>query len=270
MTNEIRTTTSAGLHVYESGDAGQPLLLFLHGSPLSGRMWLPQLERLTEFHSLAPDLPEHGQSRQVRPFSMQDAVRRLADLVRQAAPDGSAHVIGLSFGGVVAQALMVQEPDLVDHAILTGTSARMSGFLYGLLRLSLALNRPLLHLLPPASLAALVRWQTGIPRSVSPLIEEDLKKVDPHALTRFILTTYGSIVTPTATRSPVLVLAGEKETPVAKSMARRLWRTIPAARGALVRGLGHVWNLQAPDLFADVVRAWVRNAPLPGSLVPFN
>jgi len=37
-----------------------------------------------------------------------------------------------------------------------------------------------------------------------------------------------------------------------------------------VRGLGHVWNLQAPDLFADVVRAWVRNAPLPGSLVPFN
>jgi pimeloyl-ACP methyl ester carboxylesterase len=164
---------------------------------------------------------------------------------------------------------MVQEPDLVDHAILTGTSARMSGFLYGLLRLSLALNRPLLQLLPPASLAALVRWQTGIPRSVSPLIEEDLKKVDPNSLTRFILTTYGSIVTPTAPRSPVLVLVGEKETPVAKSMARRLWRTIPGARGALVRELGHVWNLQAPDLFADVVRAWVRDAPLPGALAPF-
>ena len=130
MTNDIRTATSAGLHVYESGHSGQPLLLFLHGSPLSGRMWLPQLERLTEFHSLAPDLPEHGRSSQVRPFSMGDAVRRLADVVRQAAPDGRAHVIGLSFGGVVAQALMVQQPDLVDHAILTGTSARMSGFLH--------------------------------------------------------------------------------------------------------------------------------------------
>jgi pimeloyl-ACP methyl ester carboxylesterase len=101
------------------------------------------------------------------------------------------------------------------------------------------------------------------------LIEEDLKKVDPSSLTRFILTTYGSIVTPTAPRSPVLVLVGEKETPVAKSMARRLWRTIPGARGALVRELGHVWNLQAPDLFADVVRAWVRDAPLPGALAPF-
>jgi pimeloyl-ACP methyl ester carboxylesterase len=270
MTTEIRTTTSAGLHVYESGRSGQPVLLFLHGSPLSGRMWLPQLERLTEFHALAPDLPEHGQSSQVRPFLMVDAVRRLADMVRRAAPGGGAHVIGLSFGGVVAQALMAQDPDLVGHAILTGTSARMSGVLHGLLRLSLTLNRPLLRLLPSASLASLVRWQTGIPRAVSPLIEDDLKKVDPDSLSRFLLATYGAIVTPTGGRSPVLVLVGQKETPVAKWMARRLWRTIPGARGAQVRGMGHVWNLQAPDLFADVVRAWVNDAPLPGPLLPFT
>ena len=270
MTTEIRTATHAGLHVYESGQAGQPLLLFLHGSPLSGRMWLPQLERLTDFHSLAPDLPEHGLSSEVRPFSMEDVVRRLAILVRGAAPGGGAHVIGQSFGGVVAQALMVREPGMLDRVILTGTSARMSGLLYGLLRLSLALNRPLLRLLSSGSLAALVRWQTGIPRAVSPLIEEDLKKVDPDSLSRFILATYGAIVTPTQGRSPVLVLVGEKETPVARSMARRLWRTIPRAHGAWVRGLGHVWNLQDPDLFVDVVRAWVHDDPLPGRLVSFT
>jgi pimeloyl-ACP methyl ester carboxylesterase len=267
----IQSKVLEGLHVYQSGASGQPVLLFLHGSPLSGRMWMPQLERLEEFHCLAPDLPEHGQSQAVAPFSMEDTVRRLAAIVRgAAAPEGRAHLIGLSFGGVVAQALMVEKPEVVDHVILSGTSARMSGALFQAMRLSLALNRPLLRVLSAGALATLVRWQTGIPASVSPLIEDDMKRVDPDSLTRFLLATYGGIITPTATRSPVLVLVGEKETPVARSMARRLQREIPGARGATVRRLGHVWNLQNPDLFVEVVRAWVRDAPLPGPLVPFT
>ena len=49
--------STQGLYLYEAGDATAPAILFLHGSPLSGRMWLPQLERLAEFHCLAPDLP---------------------------------------------------------------------------------------------------------------------------------------------------------------------------------------------------------------------
>jgi pimeloyl-ACP methyl ester carboxylesterase len=269
--SNIQSKVLEGLHVYQSGAPGQPVLLFLHGSPLSGRMWIPQLERLEEFHCLAPDLPEHGQSQAVAPFSMDDTVRRLAAIVRGAgAPDGRAHIIGLSFGGVVAQALMVKLPYLADHVILSGTSARMSGALFQALRLSLALNRPLLRVLSPGALATLVRWQTGIPVSVSPLIEDDMKRVDPDSLTRIILATYGGIVTPTATRSPVLVLVGEKETPVARSMARRLQREIPGARGATVRRHGHIWNLENPDLFVDVVRAWVRDGPLPGPLVPFT
>lgn len=270
MATEIRTASFAGLHVYESGTVGAPVLLFLHGSPLSGRMWLPQLELLAEFHCLAPDLPEHGLSQAVRPFSMEDCVRRLVSLVREAAPGGRTHVVGLSFGGVVAQALMVHEPDLVDHVILSGTSARMSGALYAMLRLSLALNRPLLRLLSPGALATLVRWQTGIPRSLSPLIEDDMKRVDPDSLSRFILATYGDIVTPSATRSPVLVVVGGKETPIAKLMARRLKREIVGAQGAMVRSLGHVWNLQAPGLFVDVIRRWIGGAPLPDRLVRFS
>ena len=43
---------------------------------------MPQLERLGEFHCLAPDLPEHGQSQAVAPFSMEDTVRRFAAIVR--------------------------------------------------------------------------------------------------------------------------------------------------------------------------------------------
>jgi hypothetical protein len=75
-----------------------------------------------------------------------------------------------------------------------------------------------------------VRWQTGISASVLPLIEYDMKRVDPDSLTQFVLTTDGGIVTPCATHWPVLVLVGEKETPVARSTARRLQREIPGAQ----------------------------------------
>jgi len=89
---------------------------------------------------------------------------------------------------------MVERPEVVDRVILSGTSARMSAALFQAMGLSLALNRPLLRVLSPGALAALVRWQTGIPASVSPLAEDDMKRVDPDSLTRIILATYGGII----------------------------------------------------------------------------
>ena len=89
---------------------------------------------------------------------------------------------------------MVVRPEVVDRVILSGTSARMSGAVFQAMRLSLALNRPLLRVLSPGALATLVRWQTGIPASVSPLAEDDMKRVDPDSLTRIILATYGGII----------------------------------------------------------------------------
>jgi pimeloyl-ACP methyl ester carboxylesterase len=146
----------------------------------------------------------------------------------------------------------------------------MSGTLFQAVRLSLILNRLLLRLLSPGALATVVRWQTGIPASVLPLIEDDRKRVDRDSLTQFVLTTDGGIVPPSATHSPVLVLVGEKETPVARSTAGRFQREIPGAPGATIRRLGHVWNLPNPNLFAKVVRRWLGGQTFPGDLVTFS
>jgi pimeloyl-ACP methyl ester carboxylesterase len=256
------------LHVYETGSESSPAILFLHGSPLSGRMWLPQLERLPEFHVLAPDLPEHGQSADIRPFTMEDTVARLVALIRRSTPDGRAHVVGLSFGGVVAQALMVQAPDVVDHVILSGTSARMGRALQAALRAQVCLSKPLLARLRPQHLGALVAAQFGIPAAYRSMLGEEMQRVPPEALARLLVASYAEIVTPAAPSSPVLVVVGQRETPVAKAMARRLCRTMAGAQGVMVPGAGHVWNLQFPDLCAEAVRAWVTDQPLPAALLP--
>jgi pimeloyl-ACP methyl ester carboxylesterase len=253
--------------VHEAHAAASQEIVFLHGSPLSGRMWLPQFDRLPDFHCLAPDLPEHGQSAHIEPFDVQDVIVRLIALIRESSPKGRANLVGLSFGGVIAQALMVQAPDVVDRVILSGTAAPLGKLLFPLLKAQLALNRLIVPLIPNRQLSRLFRWQFGIPPEFSTMLEEDIRKVAPAALMRLVLATYSNIVIPSQPRSPVLVVVGEKENWIAKRMARRLKMMIPGATAVMAPGVGHVWNLQAPQLFAEMVRAWLTDKPLPEELL---
>ena len=124
----MTTNNQPAMHLYESGDPAAPAILFLHGSPLSGRMWQPQLDSLTEFHCLAPDLPGHGLSSTTGALPMDDLVRELAELIKSKSHSGKAHVVGHSYGGVVAQALISGAPEVVESAILSGTSATLKPF----------------------------------------------------------------------------------------------------------------------------------------------
>jgi pimeloyl-ACP methyl ester carboxylesterase len=249
------------LYVRQAGSPADPAILFLHGSPLSGRMWEPQIERLPDFYCLAPDLPGHGRSAFL-PLDMQDTVRRLAGLVRESVPGGKAHLVGLSFGGVVAQALMVSVPELVDHVLLSGTATRMSR---GLVWMSM-LNEPILRLLRPEQLAALVARQFGVPAEYRDRMSDDFRAFSARTLSQ-VMKTYLDIEMPSATRSPTLVVVGQRETVYARRAARTLARGIPGARGAMIPGCGHVWNMEAPDLFAETLRDWVSDRPLPEQLM---
>lgn len=246
----------------EAGNRNQPTILFLHGSPLSGRMWKPQMEQLDGFHCLAPDLPGHGRSAQI-PLGMPSIVQSLSRLILTTSTNGKTHVVGLSFGGVVAQALMVACPDVVDRVILSGTSTRMNKWIYNL---SL-LNEPILRLLPASWLATLLCNEFGIPPRYRMILEEDVKAFSSKTLFK-VMQTYLSIEIPSQTKSPTLVAVGEKETVYARIAARKIARSIPSAKGVLVPGCGHLWNMEKPELFSETVRAWVMGKTLPAQLMP--
>jgi pimeloyl-ACP methyl ester carboxylesterase len=76
------------------------------------------------------------------------------------------------------------------------------------------------------------------------------------------------ILVPVNASQPVLVCVGEKETFVAKNMARQYLRSLKNSKGFIVPQAGHVWNLQNPKLFSDTVRAWISDKPLPSQLIP--
>ena len=71
------------LYVEETGPQDAPGIVFLHGGGLSGRMLQPQVEELSDYHCIVPDLPEQGRNADIAPFSLDDSAWRVADLIRR-------------------------------------------------------------------------------------------------------------------------------------------------------------------------------------------
>jgi pimeloyl-ACP methyl ester carboxylesterase len=254
------------LYTLETGKPGQPAVVLLHGGGLSSKMWQPAIDMLPEFHILAPDLPEQGQSQAVAPFTLEDAAQRVSDLIRQRVPGGKAHVVGLSLGGAVVLTLLRLAPEVVDRALVTGTAAVLDRWLG---RLSLA-SLWMLRLYKVDTLAEMTLKQQGIPAQYRELAFPDLAATATESFNRTTIQALMDMELPLQNSRPLLAVVGSKETPAAKQAARKLVRTLPNTSGAMVPGLNHVWPLQDPGLFCRVLRAWTSGAPLPEELSRLN
>jgi pimeloyl-ACP methyl ester carboxylesterase len=247
-------------YVQSAGNPAQPAIVFLHGAGLSSRQWTPQLAALAaDFYCLAPDLPEQGQT--PGPFDLQAAVEGVAALIRAQVPTGKAHVVGLSLGGAVALEVLRQHPDCVQTMLVTGTSGPLTPLLGRVMIWSAGLGK----LMPAAWLANAAIKQFGIEPQRA-LVYDDLLRAGDPGFNRRVAQSLMTHCLPEQSGVPLLVLVGGQETAAAKAAARGPLSHIPRATGRLVPGVGHVWNLQAPDLFNAVVRAWVTQIHLPATL----
>lgn len=108
-------------HYLEKG-TGQPVVL-VHGFPLDHRIWLNQLEGLSDrFRVIAVDLKGFGQSQSAEAFSIDSMADDLAEFLSQinATP---CVVAGLSMGGYVAFSLAVRHPELLKGLIIVCSKA---------------------------------------------------------------------------------------------------------------------------------------------------
>jgi pimeloyl-ACP methyl ester carboxylesterase len=254
------------LYTYESGSPASPAIVFLHGGGLSSRMWQPIIERLPEYYCLAPDLPEHGRSASLAPFDLDDAARRVAELIRLHVPGRKAHLVGLSLGGAVVLNIARLDPAVAGRMMVTGTAARLGKFL-GQLSLS---TLWMLRYSRPETLAKSGAKQWGIPEAYLPLFQEDLAHATSADFNRTLIENLMRQELPECLPAPLLVTVGGKETISAKQAGRKLTRLYPEAAGRMVPGLSHVWALQNPDLFAATIKAWILGNSLPSALQPFS
>jgi pimeloyl-ACP methyl ester carboxylesterase len=254
----MKNSVSHSLYVHQAGPAEAPTIVFVHGQAGSGAMWQPQFERLPDFHCLAPDLPEHGYSAEVGPFTLKGAGQRVAALIRQASPQGRAHVVGLSMGASVIVQMLYDVPEVIDHALISGAALRLDPAMAALNMRWAFVSRE--------QLAAVLCSRFHIPQEYRHLLYEGVRMVKPAAFLHFAYELT-QVQLPHRAPVPTLITVGQKEAFAAKYAAHRMKTRISGAKGAIVMGVGHIWSLEAADLFSQTVRAWVRDAPLPALLL---
>jgi len=232
--------------------------VLVHGAAVDSRMWRPQLAALAdEFTVVAWDEPGAGRSSDVpSDFALVDYADSLAALI-DTLQLGPAHVAGLSWGGTVVLELYRRHPKLVATLILVDTYAGWKGSLpeqevrarvEGVRRL-LAAD----HLFDP-TLPGLFAGDP--PAEFVPLLEEMAADVRPESMRTALLVMAEVDQRDLLPRIavPTLLIWGELDARSPLTVARQFEEAMPDAKLVVIRGAGHVSNLEQPELFNDAVR----------------
>jgi len=98
---------------------GEPLLV-LHGWGMNSSVWqtiADDLER--NFQVIWLDLPGHGDNHQVHANNLDEIIALILPLLTQ-----PTHIMGWSLGGLIAQGIVQQRPDLIKQVVMVASTPK--------------------------------------------------------------------------------------------------------------------------------------------------
>ena len=241
-----------------------PFVLFLHGIGGNRHQWRAQLEALSDrFKVAAWDARGYGDSEDVdgpRRFSdfTGDVVRVLDHLSVDA-----AHLVGLSMGGRIARDVALRFPASVASLVLANTSPGFDALTEEERRAFIdARAAPLRAGKRPEELAPLLvdrllhpnasgRARDAASAMMSALrVESYLKTIEAS-----IAEDRGAALEEIAV--PTLVVTSDADPLYPRPLAEAMARRVPRATLAVITEAGHLSNLEQPEAFNAVVRAFL-------------
>ncbi|HEX6389447.1 MAG TPA: alpha/beta fold hydrolase [Solirubrobacteraceae bacterium] len=258
---------------YERSGGGEPLLL-ITGFTISSAVFEPVLELYGgRFDCITYDNRGSGRSgAPLKPTSMAELAADAAGLLEAIGVE-SAHVCGLSMGGMIAQELAIRFPERVRGLVLGGTTPG------GPRAARLTLKE-----LGALGGAAAGGWRDGQRSWLGEWVFSDEFRRDQPERARELLRHFGrhratpqgvwahwwaSVYHDTtsrlgAIRAPTLVMHGERDAMAPISNARLLADRIPDAELCIVPGSGHAYMLERPQESLELLTAWLdRRGPIP-------
>ena len=244
---------------YERTGEG-PALVLLHGFTHDSRVWTPQIEGLRDqFTVIAWDAPGAGRSPDPPDtFGIGDWADCLAGVL-DAAEIQRAHVVGLSWGGLVAQEFYRRHPARVRSLVLADSYAGWKGSLPEPIpqdRLAACLRDASL---PPSEFVP--RYLPGMfSESPPPEVRDELASImsEFHPIGfRLMATSLANADTRDLLPNiqvPTLLIWGDADARSPLDVAQQLLEAVPDARLVVIPGAGHVSNLEAPVQFTAAVR----------------
>lgn len=266
----MSVTASAPRLFYEDHGKGEPLLLFT-GFSISSAVFEPLADTYGQhFRCLTFDY--RGTGRSARWVGVPSMAALAADGLRVLDAVGvrSAHIYGISMGGMVAQEFAIRFPHRVRGLVLAGTSP----------------GGPLGARPSPRQIAA-VAWRVGggtlrrrRPWLAPALFSETFAAREPERareLQRYfelhrapLSASAGQLLASVyhdrarqlhRIRAPTLILHGEFDSISPVANARQLAAGIPDSELQLIAGAGHAFPLEAPEPSLRAVLEWLARRP---------
>lgn len=249
---------------YREAGQGSELIL-LHGFLCDSRCWRLQLAGLSnQFRVVAWDAPGAGSSADPpEAFTTADYARCLAAFF-EAIGIERAHIVGLSWGGILAQEFFRLYPERLRSLVLADTYAGWRGSLPASMwreRLAACIRDST----SPAD-AVVAKLAPGMfADSVSKGVREELSAImSEFHPAGFRVMSRSSAATDTRDlltriRVPTLLIWGDEDRRSPIHIAEQLRSAIPAARLAIIRGAGHLSNMEKPEEFNAHVGRFCRS-----------
>ena len=265
-----RGATATRLHVDREG-AGEPLLL-ITGFAISSEIFAPVLQDYAAgFDCIRYD--NRGAGRSPAPWRLTSIPELAGDAVRllDALAIDSAHVYGLSMGGMIAQEVAIRFPDRVRALVLGGTSHGGPRAVLPSPRIAAALTSRGAPAALRAELVGRALFSEGFRREQPDQVVAHLRNLAAHRASARGLVSHLTASAYHDTRArlgriaaPTLVLHGgaDELTPVAN--ARLLAAGIPDATLHVIPGVGHGYLLEQPEASHRAFTDWLAaRSPVP-------
>lgn len=249
------------LRLHGRAEGAGSLVVLLHPVGLDGSFWggLPATLAASR-RVLSLDLAGHGNSPAVtRPRPIEDYADDVAQAIREAGA-GPAAVVGLSFGGMVAQMVAIRHPGMVSALVPCGCGGDFPATVRPMLReRGLMAEREGMQSVIETTIE---RWFTegfrsdaAVQRVRARLLSDSAAgwSAGWHAIADLSATPrLGAVSVPT------LVIAGENDVATPVAMAETtVARAIPAAGFTVLPGAPHMMQIEAEAAFTDAIAGFL-------------
>ncbi len=251
-------TEVAGYRLYhEEHGQGDPLLL-INGLGADHTAWGLQTEELSrDFRVVVFDNPGIGQTTgPPGPYTSERFAEVAAGLLRALGVE-RAHVVGASMGGIIAQELALEHPELVRSLSLHATWGRADRYLVALMRSwqTIARSVPLIELMRQIWLFVFtVRYFNERAADIAELERQVLEQAYPQLAEAFCDQAEACIAHDVLERLPAIVAptylsVGDRDLLTPAHHAYRIKEQMPHALLRVWKEMGHAPFWEIPDEF---------------------
>ena len=252
---------------YEESGKGPPLVL-IPGFSGGAWIWFRQIAPLAkQFRVITFDPRGIGRTpSNSKPHTIRSLADDIAALLREL-DIGSAHILGASFGGFVAQEFALSYPELSRTVLLCCTSFGGPNHVAPAMETIAAIastddfntRERIRRILIPAFSAEFVRdhpgevEQTVSLRMANP-VSEDLYRSQLGAALSFNVEPRVQAI-----EAPTLILSGDADAIVPVQNSRNLAAAIPGSELRIIPGGSHLFFIEEPDQFNQIVTDFLEN-----------